>query len=401
MVSNTGITMVSLKTVLYGLLVVIATDCQIISVPLTRGKSPRHLMLELDTDIDQLMMIRKPKPKPRSNDSVALFKYLDNEFYGEISIGHPAQKFSVVFDTAWSDTWVPSKKCSFFNVPCQIHYKYNSKKSSTYIQNGTVFNISLGSDQLLGFLSTDVFHIAHLTINQTFAEIVSVPYLFIMAKADGVVGFSYSSLSADGATPVFYNLFRKGLIEKPVFSFYVNRDITTSRGGSLFLGGSDPKHYNGSFTYLSVSRKLYWQFHMDRVDLIVSVHKALSFCAKGCETIIDTGTSTIAGPPKEIQKINELIMADSMIFGRYKVPCNQVHKLPEINFILSGKNFTMEGRDYVQQMTQFGITVCLSAFIAYSGSSGYEWSLGVSFIAKYYTEFDMVNNRIGFAKSNE
>lgn len=53
------------------------------------------------------------------------------------------------------------------------------------------------------------------------------------------------------------------------------------------------------------------------------------------------------------------------------------------------------------QMTQFGITVCLSAFVAYSGSSGYEWSLGVSFIAKYYTEFDMYNNRIGFAKSKE
>lgn len=42
----------------------------------------------------------------------------------------------------------------------EIHYKYNSKKSSTYIQNGTVFNISLGSDQLLGFLSTDVFHVS-------------------------------------------------------------------------------------------------------------------------------------------------------------------------------------------------------------------------------------------------
>jgi hypothetical protein len=34
-------------------------------------------MLEYDTDMDQLMALRKPKPKPRTNDSVALFKYID------------------------------------------------------------------------------------------------------------------------------------------------------------------------------------------------------------------------------------------------------------------------------------------------------------------------------------
>jgi hypothetical protein len=45
------------------------------SVPLTRGKSARHLMLEYDTDMDQLMKLGKLKP--RTNDSIALWKYLD------------------------------------------------------------------------------------------------------------------------------------------------------------------------------------------------------------------------------------------------------------------------------------------------------------------------------------
>lgn len=48
------------------------------------------------------------------------FSYIQqNEFYGEISVGHPAQKFYVAFDTAWSNTWIPSKKCSFFNIACR------------------------------------------------------------------------------------------------------------------------------------------------------------------------------------------------------------------------------------------------------------------------------------------
>jgi hypothetical protein len=55
------------------------------------------------------------------------------------------------------------------------------------------------------------------------------------------------------------------------------------------------------------------------VDVIVAVRTALSFCETGCETIIDTGTSTISAPRNAIEKINELIMADSTVFGRYKV----------------------------------------------------------------------------------
>jgi cathepsin D len=52
-------------------------------------------------------------------------------------------------------------------------------------------------------------------------------------------------------------------------------------------------------------------------------------------------------------------------------------------------------------MTYFGITVCLSAFVPYDDSYGYQWSLGASFIARYYTEFDLGKSRIGFAVSNE
>jgi hypothetical protein len=53
------------------------------------------------------------------------------------------------------------------------------------------------------------------------------------------------------------------------------------------------------------------------------------------------------------------------------------------------------------QMTHLGITVCLSPFVADDGLYGYQWSLGAGFIARYYTEFDLGNNRIGFAVSNE
>ncbi|XP_078168677.1 phytepsin-like [Carex rostrata] len=240
-------------------------------------------------------------------DIVLLKNYMNAQYFGEIGIGTPAQKFTMIFDTGSSNLWVPSSKC-YFSMACYFHNRYTSRKSSTYKEDGTSASITYGTGAISGFFSQDSVTVGDLVVKkQLFIEATKETSLvFAAAKFDGILGLAFKEISVGGVDPLWYNMVSQKLVKQQVFSFWLNRDATNGEGGELVFGGVDPNHFVGNHTYVKVTQKGYWEFGMG--DVLIG-KDSTGYCSKGCKAIADSGTSLLTGPTAIVAEINAQIGA--------------------------------------------------------------------------------------------
>ncbi|XP_069059183.1 pepsin A-like [Pleurodeles waltl] len=366
---------------------VVLSEC-LVKVPLRKGKTLRDRLREKGL-LSEFLKTHKINPGnkyfPNFAAQVAsepMTNYMDVSYYGTISIGTPPQEFNVIFDSGSSNLWVPSVYCS--SSACSNHNKFNPSSSSTFQSTSTSLSIGYGTGSMTGVLGYDTVQVGGLTVtDQVFGLAYTEADFFSQMQFDGILGLAFPSLSEDGATPVFDNMWSQGLLSADLFSVYLSPNGAS--GSVVIFGGYESSYYTGTLNWVPLSSETYWQITLESI----SMNGNVIACNGGCQAIVDTGTSLIAGLSPGISNIQSAIGASQNSYGEYVVNCNSISSLPDIIFTINGVQYPVPATAYINQSQNS----CSSNFQDTTGV----WILGDVFIREYYVVFDRAANYIGLA----
>jgi len=316
--------------------------------------------------------------------------YSNAQYYGVVHIGTPPQKFEVIYDTGSSNLWVPEVGCvhcgyKFFNGGKS---KYDPARSTTFVKNDTDFAIQYGSGAVTGKFQEDSVTLAKdITVHgQEFAVIhdakgMGIAYAF--GKFDGILGLGFDSISVGGVKTVFHHAMEQGLLDEPMFAFYLG----DMEDGELTFGGYDKTKYVGDIQWVDLAKATYWQINLDAI-------KMGSYATGATNAIVDSGTSLLVGPNRDVTEIARSVGAQKTITGQYTIDCDTLDSIPAITWTIDGKEYTLAGEDLVLKSAG----TCIFAMVGMDfPPPGPKWILGDVFMRKFYTIFDYGKERVGFA----
>ncbi|ORX66357.1 Asp-domain-containing protein [Linderina pennispora] len=436
-------------------------NCKRISIPLQRSYNRNNnilvarrkarenkdgkklMMLPADVDFDEETHDVEP-----DFGQVRLTDATDTYYYGVISVGMPAQNFTVTFDTGSANMWIPGVRCQ--SKACLQHNRYDHDLSGHY-----------GTGEVRGFTSQDTVKVGGITIKDQ-------PCL--IPEFDGLFGLAFKSLSSGGLVPPMVRMIEENLVDEPVFAFALSQGHRSF--GELLLGGYNELHYKGDLKWMHVTRPKYWQVTMEGIwygdgklnlltlskdhdlgtlplnvvltnitDVATSEEQAarqiedqemaikkMKKKAKGTDpdmdimrkkkhppedtsvkikkllptgsekkpetsAILDTGTSFLLGDPNTIQLISRIIGAD---YKTGDMSCANLQNLESFWVSLGGYRFEITPDHYVYRDPEK--KTCSSAWVP-SYDSPF-WVLGDSFLRAYYAVFDMKDKKVGLAPIN-
>ncbi|CAD5233640.1 unnamed protein product [Bursaphelenchus xylophilus] len=312
------------------------------------------------------------------------------QYFAKITLGTPPQEFNVLVDTGSDVLWVPKLGCKSYGPlvrKCPNVDTYDPDASSTAESTRKLLFIEYGTGSVMGYYYRDNFAFGPKNGPQLrFKEKVTFGAGSRATFADdGILGLSFSE-SKRGATNIFEQAVKEGLMDKPIFTVFMWECFGDCEDGGLITFGDFDKRNccNVRGWAKAFPSEFLWMFRMDSA-MIDDVE-----LTSNVNAITDTGASHIFMPKKDFKKIVALLNPVRR-GGGWTLPCQTDFVL---YFIINGIKYRLPARYILRYM---GSAKPCQLMLEVSDAA--HWSLGDPFIRKYCQVHDVANRRIGFAPS--
>lgn len=235
----------------------------------------------------------------------------DLQWYGNISVGTPAQITSVVFDTGSDTLEFPSTACT---SNCNTQHRFNTALSSTFVDGGrtNVLNFATGVNTLPVTSNTeyelhlrsgsDTVAIGGISVKKSPLYLITAQTAaFSVDPFDGIMGMPadgsgwLSSLSSAGLQSTRPELYPPHPTDRrctDLFTMYLTPKSVGS--AQLTFGSIDTTKYNGTLHYASVPEDAGdWELTSSAIYVNGKTTTALKASR---QVVFDSGTSNVLFP---------------------------------------------------------------------------------------------------------
>jgi len=336
------------------------------------------------------------------------------QYYGEVEVGSPSQKFTVIFDTGSGHLLVPSGLCD--SPACSRHHRFDENASKGFIpiawaddpltpatdstnRDTQVLNFAMGD--CVGQYARDRVCLGSACAPADFVEMTEESdNPFKDAEWDGVLGlgqslsdaeeFNVFGVLAKNATPAMH---------RPVFAVYLGRHIEDE--AEITFGDYRAERMASALEWVDVSEEGYWQFQFS--DFTIN-GKPMGLCKRygkrQCQAVLDTGSSLMMGPQNVVDELTTLLYFKNDT----QMNCTDAIKFPTLGFTIGNVSHEMQPEDYMDRShapkAPKGVDTCWAHLMPVGDTGrGPIFVLGMPFLRAFYTVYDVQAKRIGIAKA--
>jgi len=371
-------------------LICVFASCNARDVEIQRTHTRSSLSVRLQKKVTRAAVDLTKSWSSGSQKTKAIHKMA---YYGEVAVGTPPQKFTVVYDTGSGNLLIPGENC--VSSACQKHARFNMANSSTLKGmncDGTEeepnsdswdeLTITFGTGHITGRCFQDKVCIGDLCPAVNFVSSTEESsHPFASFSFDGVLGLALDSMAQSQEFSIMNRLVSNDLLKEGVFSVFLSD--SDAEVSEITFGEVKKEHLASDLFWVPVTAPSgYWEVKIDDITF----NNTPQHICEDCRVAVDTGTSQLAGPSDIVAKLRTMLSVAS--------DCSNFDSLPKLGFVIGNNILNLAPRDYVDKAYSCDLSLMS---LDVPPPKGPLFVFGIPFLQKFFTVYDHKENKVGFA----